>query len=56
MRSYTKLETGIIASVRDGDKESDIEEVRSLVTDIITPPSCLILLVVSCESKSFLIL
>lgn len=41
---------GIIQSVRDGENEADIEEVKSLVTHFITRPSCLILLVVSCES------
>ena len=42
---------GIIASVRDGGNEGDIEEVKSLVMNIIQRPSCLILLVVSCESN-----
>ncbi|KIM19796.1 hypothetical protein M408DRAFT_334259 [Serendipita vermifera MAFF 305830] len=41
---------GIIASVRDGGKEADIEQVRNLVTEFIKKPSCLILLVVSCET------
>lgn len=41
---------GLIASVRDGGREEDIEEVRALVTSFVNKPSCLILLVVSCES------
>ncbi|KIM31731.1 hypothetical protein M408DRAFT_20955 [Serendipita vermifera MAFF 305830] len=41
---------GIIASVRDGGKEADIEQVRNLVMNFIKKPSCLILLVVSCET------
>ncbi|KAG8799145.1 hypothetical protein FRC17_007216, partial [Serendipita sp. 399] len=41
---------GIIVSVRDGGKDSDIEDVQNLVTDVIKKPSCLILLVISCES------
>jgi hypothetical protein len=44
---------GIIASVRDGGREADIEEVKNLVLNIIQRPSCLVLLVVSCESKCF---
>ena len=36
--------------MRDGGREADIEEVKSLVLNIIKRPSCLILLVVSCES------
>jgi hypothetical protein len=44
---------GIIASVRDGGREADIEEVKNLVLSIIKRPSCLILLVVSCESTCF---
>ncbi|KIM31728.1 hypothetical protein M408DRAFT_327179 [Serendipita vermifera MAFF 305830] len=41
---------GIIASVREGGNEGDIEEVKNLVMNIIKRPSCLILLVVSCET------
>ncbi|KAG8755211.1 hypothetical protein FRC14_004253 [Serendipita sp. 396] len=41
---------GIIVSVRDGNKDSDIDDVRNLVTGVIKKPSCLILLVISCES------
>jgi len=39
--------------VRDGGKDADIKAVRNLVLDVIRKPSCLILLVVSCESKYF---
>jgi hypothetical protein len=42
---------GIIAAVRDGGKESDIEEVKNLVRNVIKSPSCLILLVISCDCK-----
>ncbi|KAG8847752.1 hypothetical protein FRC20_002688 [Serendipita sp. 405] len=41
---------GIIVSVRDGDKDSDIDYICNLVTGFIKKPSCLILLVISCES------
>ncbi|KIM31730.1 hypothetical protein M408DRAFT_237585 [Serendipita vermifera MAFF 305830] len=41
---------GIIASVREGGKEADIEQVKALVMNFIKKPSCLILLVVSCET------
>ncbi|KAG8813026.1 hypothetical protein FRC19_002720 [Serendipita sp. 401] len=41
---------GIFISVRYGDKDSDIDDVRNLVTGFIKKPSCLILLVISCES------
>ncbi|KAG8813825.1 hypothetical protein FRC17_001407, partial [Serendipita sp. 399] len=41
---------GVIASVGPGGRESDIEEVRNLVMSFITKKSCLILLVVSCET------
>ncbi|KAG8786770.1 hypothetical protein FRC16_001642, partial [Serendipita sp. 398] len=41
---------GIIASVRQGGREADIREVKDLVMSFITKPSCLILLVVSCET------
>ncbi|KAG8766339.1 hypothetical protein FRC16_007684, partial [Serendipita sp. 398] len=42
---------GIITSVRQGGHEADIKEVENLVMSFITKPSCLILLVVSCESR-----
>lgn len=41
---------GIIASVREGGRESDIKQLEKLVMSFIQRPSCLILLVVSCES------
>jgi hypothetical protein len=41
----------MIASVREGQDENDVKRVESLVKKHITKPSCLILLVVSCESK-----
>ncbi|CCA70427.1 hypothetical protein PIIN_04366 [Serendipita indica DSM 11827] len=41
---------GVIASVREGGREADIQEVRDLVTSFIKRPSCLILLVISCET------
>jgi len=40
----------MIASVREGQDENDIKRVQSLVKKHIIKPSCLILLVVSCES------
>ncbi|PVF98611.1 hypothetical protein CPB86DRAFT_784651 [Serendipita vermifera] len=40
---------GIIAAVRSGGRDADIAEVKELVLDFIKKPSCLILLVVSCE-------
>lgn len=47
---------GVIQSVREGGREADIQEVKNLVSAFIKKPSCLILLVVSCESwfSSFL--
>ncbi|KAG8846837.1 hypothetical protein FRB91_000412 [Serendipita sp. 411] len=42
--------SGIITSVRQGGHEADIKEVENLVMSFITKPSCLILLVVSCET------
>jgi hypothetical protein len=42
---------GVIANVRDGGDVRDIELVRNLVQTYISRPSCLILLVVSCESE-----
>ena len=44
----------MIASVREGQDENDITLVESLVKEHIKRPSCLILLVVSCESMSYL--
>ncbi|KAH7099991.1 P-loop containing nucleoside triphosphate hydrolase protein [Auriculariales sp. MPI-PUGE-AT-0066] len=41
---------GIIASVKDGSDRGDIQLVRSLVTEHIQRPSCIILLTVSCET------
>ncbi|KAF8589012.1 hypothetical protein K439DRAFT_1333756 [Ramaria rubella] len=41
---------GVIANVRDGGDIKDIELVRNLVQTYISRPSCLILLVVSCET------
>jgi hypothetical protein len=49
-----RIRIGIIQSVREGGRESDIEEVKSLVETFIKRPSCLILLVVSCESREAL--
>ena len=43
----------MIASVREGQDEEDIERVESLVRKHIDKPSCLILLVVSCESMYY---
>jgi hypothetical protein len=40
--------------VREGGREADIEEVKNLVRNVIKRPSCLILLVISCDSKFFL--
>jgi len=44
----------MIASVREGQHENDITLVESLVKAHIKRPSCLILLVVSCESMLYL--
>jgi len=44
----------MIASVREGQNENDIPLVESLVKAHIKKPSCLILLVVSCESMYYL--
>lgn len=41
---------GIIANVREGGDESDIELVKRLVTSYIRKESCIILLTVTCES------
>ncbi|KAF8524910.1 P-loop containing nucleoside triphosphate hydrolase protein, partial [Hysterangium stoloniferum] len=41
---------GVIANVRDGGNINDIELVRNLTNTYISRPSCLILLVVSCET------
>ena len=43
---------GLIVSVGQGSNDSDIELVRDLVKTYIVRPSCLILLTVTCESKS----
>ena len=43
----------MIASVREGQDENDIKRVQSLVKKHINKPSCLILLVVSCESMHY---
>ena len=45
---------GVIASVREGARESDIDEVKNLVRNVIGRPSCLILLVITCDSRSLL--
>jgi hypothetical protein len=37
--------------VKDGGRETDIEEVTNLVLKVIEKPSCLILLVISGESE-----
>ena len=42
---------GLIVSVGQGGKSSDIELVRDLVETYISRPSCLILLTVTCESE-----
>ncbi|KAG8807393.1 hypothetical protein FRC17_004483, partial [Serendipita sp. 399] len=41
---------GIIASVRHGGREADIQDIRDLVLSFINKQNCLILLVVSCET------
>ncbi|KIJ25994.1 hypothetical protein M422DRAFT_192801, partial [Sphaerobolus stellatus SS14] len=41
---------GVIANVREGGDVKDIELIRHMVIDYISRPSCLILLVVSCET------
>ncbi|KAG8776904.1 hypothetical protein FRC12_000633 [Ceratobasidium sp. 428] len=41
---------GIIANVRDGSDEGDIELVKRLVTSYIRKDSCIILLTVTCET------
>lgn len=41
---------GLIVSVEDGRDEGDIKKVENLVASYISKPSCLILLVVACES------
>lgn len=42
---------GIIANVREGSDEADIELVKRLVSSYIQKDSCIILLTVTCESK-----
>ena len=44
---------GIIANVREGSDEGDIELVKRLVSSYIQEDSCIILLTVTCESKCF---
>lgn len=51
-RTSIEASLGVIQAVRDGGKDEDVQEVKDLVTSFIKKPSCLILLVVSCESKS----
>ena len=46
------IRVGLIVSVSQGGNTSDIDLVRDLVTTYISRPSCLILLTVTCESKS----
>ncbi|KAF8508945.1 hypothetical protein JB92DRAFT_2950199 [Gautieria morchelliformis] len=41
---------GVIANVQDGSDINDVELVRNLVKTYISRPSCLILLVISCET------
>lgn len=41
---------GIIAAVRAGGNESDVDQVKNLVRKVIARDSCLILLVVSCDT------
>jgi len=43
--------TGVIASVGPDGRENDIQEVEELVSEIIKDPHCLILLLISCESR-----
>lgn len=43
---------GIIANVGDGGNEADIKLVETLAKSYIQRPNCIILLVISCESKS----
>lgn len=45
---------GVIANIREGGNVKDIELVREMVKSYISRPSCLILLVVSCESERLL--
>ena len=47
---------GIIANVREGGDPKDIELIRQPVLNYISRPSCLILLVVSCESEPRIII
>lgn len=53
--SYLPLFIGIIASVGEKGKVQDIELVRKLVMSHIEKESCLVLLAVSCESVSKLV-
>jgi hypothetical protein len=51
-RPHLIVRKGLIVSVGHGGNDSDIELVRDLVKSYISRPSCLILLTVTCESKS----
>ena len=42
---------GIIANVRDGGNQQDIKDVENIAKRYISRPNCLVLLVISCESK-----
>lgn len=48
------LIAGIIANVGDGGNEADIRLVEDLAKSYIKKPNCIVLLVISCESKSHL--
>lgn len=41
----------MIANVREGHDESDIDLVKQMISSYIKKPSCIILLTVTCESK-----
>ncbi|GJJ07912.1 hypothetical protein Clacol_002118 [Clathrus columnatus] len=45
---------GLIASVADGGRDEDVDEVRELVSSYIQKESCIILLTVTCEELSSL--
>ena len=47
----TYVATGMIANVREGHDESDIDLVKQMITSYIKKPSCIILLTVTCESN-----
>jgi hypothetical protein len=40
----------LIASVSDGGRDEDVEEVKNLIASHIEKESCIILLTVACES------